>query len=270
MIERNLLVNGRFTGDLDNWSATDAVYLASAGNDHYGVANLSAGGLLSQDFTVVKTRSYTLHIYGISADGSTLRVTVKNSDGNTVYTDDIALTDEWAENTITIGLPAGDTYTLELENAGDNALYVDDVWIWFVPMTRAALAARVHAKLGALATGKSYNTTAAGALTEGYYTYAVDAGLYAIGAVNPETGQPDTRYVTEESLQTALDAIEREMLERLYREYSVDVDLKVGPRDEKLSQVAKAIEGLASAANGASQGRVVMRKMHYGAEDYEF
>ncbi len=49
------------------------------------------------------------------------------------------------------------------------------------------------------------------------------------------------RYLTATSLDTLLNEVESEMLEQLQRDYAVATDIKVGQRDEKLSQVATAI-----------------------------
>ena len=272
MAERNHLTNGRFLQNLSGWTAVDAVYNAGDGDEHYGVAVLSVGGHISTTFALSKTRLYSIHLAvkgALSAAQAQLIIT--DGSGNTVKT--VSLTgaaDAWTDNDITAGLATGTTYTIKvINNSASGAIKIDDIWLWFVPMTRSAMAARVHAKIGRLATERSYSTTLSGALTEGSYTYAIDAGLRSVGAINPETGQVDIRYLDEESLQTALDFIEKEIIEQLQRDYSVEVDIRVGQRQESLSQISKI---LSETSSGTSKGggRIVTRKLHHPRrEDFE-
>ena len=277
MAERSRLVNGRFEHNLSGWTATgDAEYLASDGDDHYGVATLpTIGDTIEQDFSVSYTRTYTIHVS--IKPGSTLstgdaQVNVYDGDGTLVRTFDLSgSSGSWTENTLTIGLAPGAPYTFEVVNVDvANGIKVDDIWLWYVPYTRAELATRVDVKLGALADDRSLSTTPSGALTEGDYTYAVDAGLRSVGAVSEDTDLPDVRCLDAGSVDAALDAIEREMLERLQRDYAVQVDTTVGPHSESLSQIASSIGKMASAAAGgeAGPGRVVVRKLTRSVEDY--
>ncbi len=269
MSERSRLVNGRFLHDLDNWTVSGAVYSAGDGDEHYGVAVLSTGGgYIEQMFSVPRVRAYSLHIavkaVGVTLSGSNVTARITDGDGNTVATEDLGgAADVWTENTITLGLAGGTTYTLRITNNDAGAdVRLDDVWLWHVPMTRAAMAARVAAKLARLASQRNLSTAVSGSLTEGDYTYAVDAGLRAVGAVNPETGEPDVRYVEVDQVNAALDAIEREMLERLRRDYAVEVDIALGPRREALSQVGRALGEMVSARG--EQRRVGMGRLIHG------
>jgi hypothetical protein len=275
--QRNRLNNGRFLHNLDGWTASGASYSAGDGDDHYGVAVLSTGGdYIEQDFAVPHARLYSLHLAvkavgsSLSAGQATLRITDGN--GNTVISQNLSGTgDAWTETTYTYGLAPGTTYTIRITNvsaAGD--VKIDDVWLWWLPLTRAELASRVHTKLARLATERSLSTTPAGSLTEGSYTYGVDAGLRAVGAIDPETDLPDIRWLTANLVDTALDAIELEMLEQLQRDYAVEVDIRVGPRAESLSQTSKALEKLTGGEGkqGGAGGRIVQRKLTYEANDY--
>ena len=173
MSERSHLANGRFLQNIDQWTATNAAYSAGDGDDHYGVCVLTAGGYITQTFAVPYARSYTLHTavkpVGGTLSANQMLATITDGDGNTV----VALSLEgdtsgaWQESEDTIGLAPGTTYTLEYRNNSALTVRLDDVWLWFVPMTRAAIAAQVHARLGQLATDYSLTTTASGALTEG-------------------------------------------------------------------------------------------------------
>jgi hypothetical protein len=273
-LERNRLSNGGFWHDLDNWTASDASYAASDGDEHYGMAVLGpGGGYVEQEFTTPSARSWTVHL-AIKPDTdnlatSDLTLRVVDGDGNTVLTQPAGTVtaDAWTEQTYEFGLAPGTTYTLRIKNnRGSGDIKVDDVWVWWVPLTRAELATRVNAKLARLASTRSLSTTPAGALTEGDYTYAVDAGLRAVGAIDPETDMPDVRYLEANLVDTALDAIEQEMIEQLQRDYAVEVDVKVGPRQENFSQRARQVKAL---AGGGGSGRVVMRKLTHQAEDFE-
>ena len=117
---------------------------------------------------------------------------------------------------------------------------------------------------------RSLVTAATGSKTEGDYTYAVDSGLRQAGAINPETDLPDVRYLDTGDVDTVLDLIEQEMLEQLQRDYAVEVDLRVGPRDEKFSQTAQTIGKLTGAGDDRpGSNRVITRKMTYRSNDYE-
>jgi len=277
MAERNHLSNGRFSHNLDQWTLSGVEYSAGDGDDHYGVAVLSTGGdYLEQTFAVPRIRTYLIHLsvkaVGGDLSSSQCQLVISDGEGNTVVAENLSGTaDTWTENTVSVGLAPGTTYTLKIINnttAGD--VKVDDVWLWFVPLTRTEIASRIDEKLGRLADDRSLSTTASGLKTEGDYTYSIDAGLRSVGAINPETGLPDVRYLGQESIQTALDYAEKEILEQLQRDYAVEVDITVGPRRENLSQIGKAVGGLIGGKEGKSSGRVVMRKMiHPRREDFE-
>ena len=276
MAERNELRNGRFTHNLDAWTASSAVYSAGDGDDHYGVAVLSTGGgYISQTFAIPRIRIYSIHA-SVKAIGAGLsddecQIVIEDGDGNTVKEINLEGTaDTWTENDETIGLASGTTFTIKIINnsaAGD--VRVDDVWLYYVPMSRANIAARTEEKLGRLSDDRSLSTTASGTKTEGDFTYAIDAALRSVGAINPETGLPDVRYLNEETLQSALDYAENEMLEQLQRDYATEVDVQVGQRRESLSQISKTLGEIRSGKNG-SPGRVVMRTItHAGSKDFE-
>lgn len=263
--ERSWLVNGRFLHNLNGWTAASATYSAGDGDDHYGVAVLSAGGSIRQAFAVTRARSYTLHLSVKTANAT---VTIQDGAGNSLPAQTASGSASWTESSLTFGLAPGTTYTLIISNAGGSSISVDDVWLWWVPLTRAQLADKVHRKLDSLASDASFSTTPALSQTEGSYTDAIDAGLRTAGAIDPETDLPDVRYLDSGSLDMALDAIEREMLERLMRHYATLTDIRVGDRDEKLSQIGAQVARMASPR--ASGGKVVTRQLRRYTPDYEF
>ena len=280
MSERNHLNNGRFLHDLNNWTASGAEYSAGDGDDHYGVAVLSTGGdYIEQTFSLPYLRTYTLHlsakVTGGDLSGSQATARIVDGDGNTVTTQNLSGTeDTWTENTISLGLAPGTTYTVRITNAsaaGD--LKVDDAWLWFVPITRANLAAAVARKLTRVATDLSYSATPSGGQTEGDYTDAVDDALRSLGAINPETGLPDVRWLDESLVKSAIDAALQAMLERVAIDYSVEVDITLGPHSERLSQKREAAEklaGMVSGSGGAGSRQITVRKLLHPRRDYEW
>lgn len=281
MDERSRLYNGRFLHNLNNWTgAGGAAYSAGDGDEHYGVAVLPAGASIAQTFGVTHLRAYTLHVAAKPVGGTLgadeLVATITDGAGNVVAALSLEgdTADSWQENSDTLGLAPGTTYTLELANGSGLPVRVDDVWLWYVPVTRAALAAAVHAKLSRLATQASLSTAASGASTEGDYTAAVSAGLRTVGAIDPETDLPDVRWLEASTVDACQDAIEREMLERLQRYYAVETDLTLGPKTERRSQIAGAIEKLTGTAGGpqggsGSPGKIVTRQLRRETNDYE-
>jgi hypothetical protein len=259
-VEASHLSNSRFLHDLGNWTASGASYSAGDGDEQYGVAVLSVGGFVSQQFTVEGAKLYTVHLsvkaVGASLSGGQATLTITDGAGNTVVTQSLSGTaDTWTEQTYTLGLAQGTTYTLKITNvSAASQVKVDDVWLWYVPMTRAAVAARVHTKLGLLATDMSYTTTSSGALTEGSYTYAIDTGLRQSGAIDPMTDEPDIRRVSTWVVDTLLSVVEFAMLERLQRDYATMTDITVGQRSERLSQIASAIDKLKGAVSPQGTG----------------
>ncbi len=272
-MEHTYIVNGRFYHNLNGWTVSGGVsYSAGDGDDHYGVAVLPTGGeTISQDFGVIGAKSFTLHLsvkaVGASLSGSKATATVTDGNGNTVKTSNLTGTaDTWTENTITVGLAEGTTYNLTITNASATGdVKVDDVWLWYVPVTRSDIAARVAAKLGRLASDRSLSTSPSGALTEGDYTYAIDAGLRAVGAIDSETDLPDVRYLDGENVKGAIDTVTKEMLSQLALDYAAEVDITVGPQTERLSQKNAAIAKLIGGDSGGSSsiGGITQRVITY-------
>lgn len=270
-MELSALNNGRFLHDLSNWTTHNAAYSAGDGDDHYGVAVLDAGGgYVEQSFAVSYVRAYTLHMAVKPVSGTLvandLVARIQDGGGNTLVSLSLegATSNTWQENSDVVGLAPGTTYTLRITNNSALSVRVDDVWVWHVPITRAELAARANDKLGRLASDRSLSATASGALTEGDYTYAVDAALRAVGAVDAETDAVDIRWLGGGQVLTAIDVVIQEMLETLRLDYATETDVTLGPRRESFSQKATAI-GAILGSGGASQGsgRVIQRPLRH-------
>lgn len=273
-MENTFLLNGRFLHNLNGWTVSDSsvVYSAGDSDDHYGVAVLPTGGkTIEQDFSVIGVRAFTLHVsvksVGAALSAGQATLTITDGDGNTVVSANLAasVADTWTEQTFTYGLAEGTTYNLKFTNVNATGnVKLDDLWLWFIPLTRAEIATRVHAKLGRLATDRSLSTTLSGALTEGSYTYAIDAGLRSVNAIDLQTGLPDVRYLDENTIQTALSYIEKQMLEQLQKDYAVEVDTSTGPYSQSLSQKQAAItDMLGGGTSGGGSSPVIMREMTY-------
>ena len=271
MAERNRLINGRFLHNLNGWTISGAAYSAGDGDEHYGVAVLADTEYIQQAFAVLDTRLHTLHVSAYAASGfasTEVQIIITDGDGNTVATKNIAITAAtWTENSYTLGLAPGTTYNIKIiNNSAGEDIKIDDVWLWYVPLTRAEIASRVNTNLGRLSTDRSLSTVASGAQTEGDFTYAIDAGLRSLGAINPETGTPDVRYIDPQDVNGTLDAVLTEMLQFLQRDYATEVDLSVGPRRESLSQIGKSIGEMLPGSGGGQSGggQIVMRKLNRG------
>lgn len=135
--------------------------------------------------------------------------------------------------------------------------------------TRADIAGLVQRALGALATDAALTTTDDGTgQTEGSYTDAIDYGLRAVGAIDADTDAIDVALITVATLDDLLQVVQRAMLERLQLHYATVVDLQVGQRAEKLSQIGAAIGRLLGGAGGGG-ARVVVRTLRREANDYD-
>ena len=263
------LTNGRFEHDLDGWTISGASFLGSDGSDHFGMAVLANGDFIEQDFSVVGARLYVIHAVLKSTGeivASDVTFLISDGDGNTVLTwEPVApYTDVWVEVERKVGLVRGTTYTLRITNNQAEDIKVDDVWLWAPALSRRDVAIRVHEKLGALATSDlTLSYAPDGSKNEGDYSFAIDGGLRQIGAIDPVTQQPEIRAVDISNVDLLIDAVEREMLERVSNEYITKVDLRVGPHSESFSQVGKAIREKIGEGGGSTPGnRIVMRKLH--------
>lgn len=277
MAEKSYLINGRFLHNLNGWTVSDPAVVYSAGDadEHYGVCILPTGNMsIEQAFGVVGIREFTLRLavkaVGGSLSGGQAILSIEDGEGNTVLTQNLTgVADTWTINEFEYGLGEGTTYTLRIKNVSAiGNVKIDDVWLWFVPMTRGEIATRVHAKLGRLVAERNMYPNESGALTEGAYTYAVDAALRYVGAIDPDAGLPDVRWLDEQTIQNALDYVEKQMLEQLQKDYAVEVDTSEGPYSQSLSQKRQAIsdmlgDGGSGGSGGSAGGVVIERRMTY-------
>lgn len=131
-------------------------------------------------------------------------------------------------------------------------------------LTRATLATLVADRLGAIATDRGYATTGEGSLTEGDYTYAIDAALRDMDLLN-SADEPDITEAEVEQYNTLVEVVERYMLQKANRSLSMEVDLQLGPRRQSFSQKAKAVREL---GQGGGSRRVVAMRLRHERYDY--
>lgn len=136
--------------------------------------------------------------------------------------------------------------------------------------TRVDIAEIVHRRLRGLATDAGLSFATTGNLTEGDYTDAISAALRSVGAVDPDTDVIDVALITTATLDTVIGQTSSEMLSQLELHYATLTDIKVGPREEKLSQIRTAIAAISGRTGGSGSGRIVIRKLTRRADDYEF
>lgn len=287
MLENNLLTNGRFWHNLNSWVSVGAVYSAGDGDGHYGTAVLSTGGdSIAQTFSVANLREYTVNISvkpaGSALTSGQLTAAITDGDGNAVVTlNPTGAAGAWNSQTFAVGLVPSTTYTITIRNASAAGnVSIDDVWLWFVPVSRQVLAQITHRKLGRVSIELGFTSEAAGLLTEGAYTDAVDEALRSYGAINDETGRPDIRYLDEDAVKAIVDLTTQAMLERGAIDYGVEVDITLGPHTEKLSQKQSALAELAGisggpggqsgGSSGAGNRQVLTRDLSHDRQDYRW
>ena len=131
-------------------------------------------------------------------------------------------------------------------------------------MTRQSLAQIVHDRLGEIATDRGWSYTTSGDLTEGDYTYAIDAALRDLELLDSDD-EPDITEAEVGQYNTLVEVVERYMLAKAERSLAMRVDLQLGPRRESFSQQAEALRAMNQA--GGSR-RVVAMRLHHERFDY--
>ncbi len=276
MAEPNLINNGRFTQELQNWEVAvgSPSWVANQGYAAMGSVQMPAYlDEIRQSFTIARDKVYTLGIAlrasaALMGTTNSLRVQIRDKAANLVLLPSWSLftvaADTWEINRREVYLGAGRQYQIEITNRSQfvgATIFVDDVWLWPLAITRRQVAERIADKLGSLASDASLSTTPSGDKPEGDYTPAIDEALRVLGAVDTQTGKPDIRYIESEDVKPLLDLVNGGMLERLYNEYATQVDVAAGPIRESLSQRRQAIAEMMSGSAGGGLGPVVTRKL---------
>lgn len=117
-------------------------------------------------------------------------------------------------------------------------------------MTADELAQRLHRDLAALAADARWSPAATEGQAQGHYTDAISDAIADVGL---EDLADATHAQLKRVRQLALGAC----LERLELRYAAMTDLKVGQRDEKLSQIGAALSRIRASAPAAG-GKVAV------------
>ena len=123
-------------------------------------------------------------------------------------------------------------------------------------MTEADLAARLHRDLSALATEAEWSVTATTGQAYGSYTDPIADAKTEIGVSGDLDDATDAQQIAVR--QAAL----RVCLDRLELHFTTYTDLRVGERDEKLSQIRTALAAARlalSVAGGIARGLTIRR-----------
>lgn len=87
-------------------------------------------------------------------------------------------------------------------------------------------------------------------------------------AVITVVGSNDVTLVTDSNLIQVITWAEYFALKKLYNYYATAVDFKLGPREEKLSQIARAIDNITGALGVNTQAPIVFRDMVWEFNDF--
>lgn len=114
-------------------------------------------------------------------------------------------------------------------------------------MTAAELAQRLHRDLAALAADAAWSPTATTGQAQGHYTDPIADAM-------ADVGLDDLADATAAQLKRVRQLALGACLERLELHYAAVTDLKVGQRDEKLSQIGAALTRIRASAPAAGGG----------------
>lgn len=259
---KNLLLNGRFYGNLNDW-AGDGAFDRSLGYPRQGCVALDAGENISQEIGLSEDALYTLHFFYRLASGATL--TVKY--GATTLMQLTGTADVWHEGVTVFALDAGANDSIQFV-ASSAAAYVDACTLMYggLAISRAEIAGRVHARLTALAADAGLGTSASSAGDQGSYSAAIDEALRAVGAMG-RYGEPDVTELGLEHINAVIDATQSAILGQLQATYALATDVTLGPQRENRSQIisniSKLMGGGSNGDGGGRRGRVVSAKLSF-------
>lgn len=254
----NLLDNGAFLGNLDEWTGTGSI-LRSDGYPRLGCVQLVVGQSIAQGEDVGSDQLCTLHYFYKLASGGTLTAGY----GSVTQTHSGAPTNVWREGVLPFALDANASDNVAFSATGATA-YVDTVTLLIggLALSRGDVATRVARRLATLATDQSLTTVASAKGPEGDYSDAIDEALRQMGACT-RYGDPDITRVEPGQVSSLIDAAVTAMLQQLRATYSLKADVALGPRRESLSQVAGSIDAML----GQGPGPVIVRRLTHPGDD---
>ena len=250
----NLLENGGFDGNLDEWAGTGSI-ARSLGYPRLGCVQLDAGESIGQAQSVNEDQLYTLHYFYRLASGATLTV----SYGSVSQSHTGTPADAWREGVLVFALDAGASEDVQFDAAAA-AAYVDTVTLLGhgLPISRQGILSIVAARIADLATDASLSSAAADDTPEGDYSYAIDEALRQAGAAN-RWGDVDVTLLSADKVNDAIEATVTAMLQRLRGKYALTTDVSLGPRRESRSQIADSIDRMLS--GGAADRRIKVGRL---------
>lgn len=261
----NLLSNSRFYGNFDEWITAGTVAIDRArGYPRNGCAKLSAGATLTQDEGVSGDALYTVYYFFRLDSGATL--TAGYADGGTTWlnTHSTEAKGPWYEGIITFAPDASLGGGVQFAASG-GAAWVDALALvhMSLPITRRRMAILLEERLGQLAAEACWSRQANSAGPDGDYSTAIDEALRALGACDT-LGEPDIVRLQPEQINDALEAAQRNLLQRLRADYALSTDVSLGPRRESRSQIAGLIDGMiGGGGGGGGDRRVAQAGMNY-------
>lgn len=251
----NLLRNGDFGRGLYEWTGTGTI-TRTDGYPRLNAARLAAGQSLSQAQGLSEQNLHALHYFFKVPTGATLTVAY----GDVTQTQSGTPLDVWREGMLTFAPDVGGgNGSVELSAAGGTA-HVDTVTLigGGLPITRAGIATEVAGRIPELVTAASLSAVASVAGPEGDYSQAIDEALRGLGAIS-DYGDPDVTRLTSNQINAVIDGARLNLLQRLRSKYALEVDVTLGPRSERRSQVAGSLDAMLS--GGASARRPTMGKL---------
>ncbi len=257
----NLLRNGRFYGNLNEWSGTGSI-ARSLGYPRLGCAEIDDGESISQQVGLTEDALYTLHFFYRLGAGATLTAGY----GASIVLTANGTESVWHEAELVFAPDASANDSVTFSAAGGTC-YVDAVTLLVggLPISRGELAGRVHARLGDLATDAGLNSSASASGDQGSYSAAIDEALRAVGAIG-KFGEPDITELNAHGVNTLIDSAHMAMLGQLRAKYALETDVTLGPHRESRSQIVKNISALmgggADGKSGGGGGRVSMADLN--------
>jgi hypothetical protein len=229
--------------------------------------SLAAGQSIAQARDVGANWLYTIHFFYQVAPGATLTVSYGAHVSQTFTGSVLGI---WHEGIVAFALDAGESGGVTFAASG-GACLVDSVTLLpgGLPISRADLVAIVADNLGSLATDAGLSTTASASGPEGDYTLNLNDALRAMGAVStfgsaalqiptgPDDatwGDPDVTQLDMAEIGGVVELVTESLMVQVRNSYAGEVDVSLGPRNERRSQLVTNINALLGGGKGGKGG----------------